>query len=87
MTREIWYVLPVCAVLVFLGALLRAALRRKVRLGSLVTLLAVLAAAGIWYLWRSDGSMASGGPLGGTSFAAGMLLGEAMIFLRRKKAD
>ena len=59
----------------FAGAVLRGGPLRKARLGWLLTLLSLLAAAGIWSLWRSDGSMGAGCLWYGTAFALGVLAG------------
>ena len=63
----------------FAGAVLRGAALRKARFGWILTLLSVLAAAGIWYLWRSDGSMGTGWLFSGSAFALGTMIGEVYV--------
>ena len=57
---DLTYQLLLCIPVGFAGAVLRGAALRKARLGWVLTLLSVLAAVGIGYLWRSDGSMGTG---------------------------
>ena len=73
------YQLLLCVPVGFAGAVLRGAALRKARLGWVLTLLSVLAAAGFWYLWRSDGSMGTGWLFGGSAFALGTMIGEVYV--------
>lgn len=84
MTHELWYFLPAGVLLLFLGAALRAGVLRRAKPGFLATLLAVVIAAGTWYLWQSDGSMGPARPFCALSFAAGTLIGEGIVFFGRK---
>ena len=63
----------------FAGAVLRGVALRKARFGWILTLMSVLAAAGIWYLWRSDGSMGTGWLFSGSAFALGTMIGEVYV--------
>ena len=71
--------LLLCIPVGFAGAVLRGAALRKARLGWVLTLLSVLAAAGIWYLWRSDGSMGTGRLFCASAFALGTMIGEVYV--------
>ena len=77
--NEICVQLLLCVPVGFAGAVLRGAALRKARLGWVLTLLSVLAAVGIWYLWRSDGSMGTGWLYGGFAFALGTMIGEVYV--------
>ena len=63
----------------FAGAVLRGAALRKARFGWALTLLSVLTAAGIWFLWKSDGSMGTGRLFCGFAFALGTMIGEVYV--------
>lgn len=70
------YQLLLCVPVGFAGALLRGAALRKARFGWILTLLSVLAAAGVWFLWRSDGSMGTGCLYWSSAFALGAMIAE-----------
>ena len=76
---DLTYQLLLCIPVGFAGAVLRGMALRKARFGWVLTLLSVLAAAGIWYLWRSDGSMGTGRLFCGAAFALGTMIGEVYV--------
>ncbi len=76
---DVTYQLLLCIPVGFAGAVLRGAALRKTRFGWVLTLLSVLAAAGVWCLWRSDGSMGTGWLYSGSAFALGTMIGEVYV--------
>lgn len=77
--EDFTYQILLCVPVGFAGAVLRGAALRKARFGWILTLLSVLAAAGVWYLWRSDGSMGTGRLFLGSAFALGTMIGEVYV--------
>lgn len=77
--NEICVQLLLCVPFVFAGAVFRGRVLRKTRLGWALTLLSVLTAAGIWFLWKSDGSMGTGRLFCGFAFALGTMIGEVYV--------
>ena len=82
--NEIFFQLFLCVPVGFAGAVLRGRVLRKARFGWALTLLSVLAAAGIWFLWRSDGSMGTACLYYGSTFALGTMIGEVYALGRWK---
>ncbi len=77
--NEICVQLLLCVPFVFAGAVFRGRVLRKARFGWALTLLSVLTAAGIWFLWKSDGSMGTGRLFCGFAFALGTMIGEVYV--------
>ena len=77
--ENLTYQILLCVPAGFAGAVLRGAALRKARFGWALTLLSVLTAAGIWFLWKSDGSMGTGRLFCGFAFAPGTMIGEVYV--------
>lgn len=77
--NELFCQLLLCVPFGFAGAVFRGRVLRKARLGWVLTLLSVLVSAGIWFLWRSDGSMGTACLYYGSAFALGTMIGEVYI--------
>ena len=77
--ENLTYQILACVPVGFAGAVLRGMALRKARFGWVLTLLSLLAAAGIWFLWRSDGSMGTGWLFCGSAFAPGTMIGEVYV--------
>lgn len=85
MITEMWYEWIVWVANIFLGAFLRTRDHGKRKYGFLMTLFAVIVAAGVWYLWQQDGSLEPSRLCYIFSLVAGTLLGEVIVIFMWKK--